>query len=135
MSTGILRMLVQIQPADGRSRLLKDPEPNAVLSSLDPEHRHLTLAGNPIFAVDVHPQGGRFATAGSDHRVKIWNMLPVTDVTQELNGAVPKLLATLADHFSPVNVARFSRSGKFLASGARPDLYPDPRRRSLELNS
>lgn len=74
--------------------------------------------GNPIFSVDVHPHGTRVATAGSDHKVKIWNMLPVTDVQQELNAAVPKLLATLADHYAPVNVARFSRSGKYLATGS-----------------
>ncbi len=68
--------------------------------------------------MDVHPQGTRFATAAADNRVKVWNMLPVIDVHQETDKAAPKLLATLADHFSAVNVARFSRSGRFLASGA-----------------
>lgn len=68
--------------------------------------------------MDVHPHGTRVATAGSDHKVKIWNMLPVTDVQQELSAVMPKLLATLADHYAPVNVARFSRSGKHLATGA-----------------
>eukprot|EP00208_Stichococcus_sp_RCC1054_P007374 CAMPEP_0206146678 /NCGR_PEP_ID=MMETSP1473-20131121/31103_1 /ASSEMBLY_ACC=CAM_ASM_001109 /TAXON_ID=1461547 /ORGANISM="Stichococcus sp, Strain RCC1054" /LENGTH=256 /DNA_ID=CAMNT_0053543325 /DNA_START=283 /DNA_END=1049 /DNA_ORIENTATION=- len=74
--------------------------------------------GTNIFSVDVHPQGTRFATAAADNRVKIWNMLPVIDVNQETDKSAPKLLATLADHFSAVNVARFSRSGRFLASGA-----------------
>lgn len=41
----------------------------------------------------------------------------VIDVQQETDKSAPKLLATLADHFSAVNVARFSRSGRFLASG------------------
>ena len=39
------------------------------------------------------------------------------DVQQELNPVTPKLLATLADHYSPVNIARFSRDGRRLASG------------------
>jgi hypothetical protein len=51
-------------------------------------------------------------------QVKVWNLLPVADVAAELNPAVPKLLATLADHFAPVNVARFSCGGTLLASGA-----------------
>lgn len=51
-------------------------------------------------------------------QVKIWNLLPVVDVQQELNPVMPKLLATLADHYAPVNVAHFSRDGKRLASGA-----------------
>ena len=75
-----------------------------------------------MFSVDVHPTGTRFATAGSDHKVKVWNLLPLLDVKQELDPAAPKLLATLADHFGPVNVARFSHNGRFLASGA---LHPD----------
>ena len=66
----------------------------------------------------MHPHGTRFATAGSDHKVKVWNLLPVLDVKHELSGDTPKLLATLADHFGPVNVARFSHNGRFLASGA-----------------
>ena len=39
------------------------------------------------------------------------------DVQQELNPVTPKVLATLADHYSPVNIARFSRDGRRLASG------------------
>jgi hypothetical protein len=50
-------------------------------------------------------------------QVKIWNLLPVVDVQQEVNPVTPKLLATLADHYSPVNIARFSRDGRRLASG------------------
>ena len=81
-----------------------------------PSVRGTADAGGPIFSIDVH--GTRFATAGSDHKVKVWNLLPVLDVQQELSAGAPKLLATLADHFGPVNVARFSHDGRFLASGA-----------------
>lgn len=66
----------------------------------------------------MHPSGTRFATAGSDHKVKIWNLLPVADARQELQKDTPRLLATLSDHFSPVNIARFSHNGRFLASGS-----------------
>ena len=72
----------------------------------------------------MHPNGTRFATAGSDHKVKVWNLLPVLDVQQELTAGTPKLLATLADHFGPVNVARFSHDGRFLASGAHTIVLP-----------
>lgn len=34
----------------------------------------------------------------------------------------PKLLATLADHFNAVNVARFSPDGRLLASGSDSNL-------------
>ena len=74
--------------------------------------------GSPIFSIDVHPGGTRFVTAGSDHKAKVWNLLPVLEVRQELARDCPRLLATLADHFAPVNVARFSRGGRLLATGS-----------------
>lgn len=37
---------------------------------------------------------------------------------QEENKQCPRLLATLTDHYGPVNVARFSRSGRLLATGS-----------------
>lgn len=91
---------------------------------IEPHYRHLPPCmrageGSPIFSVDVHPAGTRLATAGKDLKVKIWNLLPVVDVQQELNPVVPKLLTTLADHYGDVNIARFSRDGKRLASGAK----------------
>lgn len=73
---------------------------------------------NPIFSVHVHPDGGRFATGGIDNKVKVWNMAAAVDARQEENANVPKLLATLADHAAPVNVVRFSNSGRLLASGS-----------------
>ena len=33
----------------------------------------------PIFSIDVHPDGTRFATAGADHKVKVWSLLPLLD--------------------------------------------------------
>lgn len=66
----------------------------------------------------MHPGGTRFVTAGSDHKAKVWNLLPVLEVQQEVAKECPRLLATLANHFAPVNVARFSRGGRLLATGS-----------------
>ncbi|CAL8463095.1 g2629 [Coccomyxa elongata] len=74
--------------------------------------------GSPIFSIDVHPAGTRFVTAGSDHKAKVWNLLPVLEVLQEQDEQCQRLLATLTDHYGPVNVARFSKSGSLLATGS-----------------
>jgi len=50
--------------------------------------------------------------------VRVWNLAPILDERAELDGAVPRLLATLQDHNAPVNAARFSRDGKRIASGS-----------------
>lgn len=57
-------------------------------------------------------------TTGFDHKSKIWNLQPVLDAEQDANKQLPRLLATLAEHFAPVNVARFSKSGRWLATGS-----------------
>lgn len=59
----------------------------------------------------------RFATGGADCLVKVWSLAPVLDPHKEQAG--PLVLATLSDHSSTVNTVRFSKNGKFLASGAR----------------
>ena len=74
--------------------------------------------GSAIYSIDVDPGGTRFATAGSDHHVKVWSLLPLLDA--RLDGATEcsALLATLGDHTAPVNVVRFSPAGQQLASGS-----------------
>ena len=74
--------------------------------------------GQPIFSVDVHPDGTRFATAGQDHAIKIWALAPVLDEASEQDDSVPRLLATLSGHEGAVNCARWSPDGRFLASGS-----------------
>jgi protein HIRA/HIR1 len=69
------------------------------------------------FSVDVDAEGARLVTAGSS-AVRVWNMAPVLDEAAELDASVPRLLATMQDHSAPVNVARFSRDGKRIASGS-----------------
>ncbi len=64
--------------------------------------------GDQVFSVHVQPGGARFATAGSDHRAKVWNLVPALDARAEQRAGVPRLLASLADHNGPVNVVRFS---------------------------
>ena len=74
--------------------------------------------GAPIFSVDCHPDGSRMATAGGDQKVKVWNLSAVKSRDVEGDPNVPKILATLSDHFNTVNCVRFSRNGRFLASGS-----------------
>jgi protein HIRA/HIR1 len=75
-------------------------------------------SGTSIFSIDVHPSGKRFVTAGADQKVKVWNLVAAIDAHTESDNSVPRLLASLTDHFAPVNVARFAANGRFLASGS-----------------
>lgn len=72
----------------------------------------------PIFSVDVHPDGTRFATAGNDHRIKLWSLRPCIDEEAEHRESTPRLLATLSGHLGAVNCARWSPDGRLLASGS-----------------
>ncbi|GLH12033.1 Protein HIRA homolog [Gryllus bimaculatus] len=74
----------------------------------------------PIFSVDIHPDGSRFATGGQGEdsgRIIIWNMAPVVSEEVENDENVPKLLCQMDNHLACVNCVRWSFSGKFLASG------------------
>jgi protein HIRA/HIR1 len=74
--------------------------------------------GSPIFSVDCHPDGTRLATAGGDQKVKLWNLRSIKEREVEGDPNVPQCLATLGDHFNTVNCVRFSKNGRFLASGS-----------------
>ena len=96
--------------------------PQAALSTTD----HIPAVDSPmlpllrtaggVYTVHVQGTGQRFATGGADSLVKVWSMAPVRDVQKEKAG--PLVLATLSDHTSTVNAVRFSKNGRFLASGA-----------------
>ena len=80
--------------------------------------------GNPIFSLDIHPDGSRFATGGQGEgdsrdsgKVIIWNMAPVRSAKVEMNPDVPKVLCEMSNHLGCVNCVRWSVDGKFLASG------------------
>ena len=57
-----------------------------------------------VYAIDVSPDGARFATGSYDHKVKLWNARDGT------------LLRTFEDHTQGVRRVRFSPDGKTLAS-------------------
>ena len=71
-----------------------------------------------IFSVDCHPDGTRLATAGGDQKVSLWALGPVKNREVEGDPNVKRKLATLSDHFNTVNCVRFSRNGRWLASGS-----------------
>ncbi|KAM4890963.1 protein HIRA isoform 1-T1 [Sylvia borin] len=77
-------------------------------------------AGKPIFSVDIHPDGTKFATGGQGQdsgKVVIWNMAPVLKEEDEKNENIPKMLCQMDNHLACVNCVRWSNNGLYLASG------------------
>ncbi|KFM04242.1 Protein HIRA, partial [Aptenodytes forsteri] len=78
------------------------------------------LCGKPIFSVDIHPDGTKFATGGQGQdsgKVVIWNMAPVLKEEDEKNENIPKMLCQMDNHLACVNCVRWSNNGVYLASG------------------
>nr|XP_023692870.1 protein HIRA [Paramormyrops kingsleyae]XP_023692871.1 protein HIRA [Paramormyrops kingsleyae] len=76
--------------------------------------------GKPIFSVDIHPEGTKFATGGQGEdsgKVVIWNMAPVLREEDEKNENIPKMLCQMDNHLACVNCVRWSNNGVYLASG------------------
>ncbi|XP_014676295.1 PREDICTED: protein HIRA-like [Priapulus caudatus] len=76
--------------------------------------------GKPIFSIDIHPDGSRFATGGqgkNSGKVVVWNMGPVKNEEDEKDVNMPKMLCTMDNHLACVNCVRWSHSGRYLASG------------------
>ncbi|XP_044752723.1 protein HIRA homolog [Coccinella septempunctata] len=74
----------------------------------------------PIFSIDIHPNGNRFATGGqgeSGGKVVIWNVAPLIAEDAEVDPNVPKILCQMDNHLACVNVVRWSNEGHLLASG------------------
>ncbi|XP_041977561.1 protein HIRA homolog [Aricia agestis] len=74
----------------------------------------------PIFSVDIHPAGKRFATGGQggdSGRVVVWNLNPVLFEEVEVDNNIPKMLCQMDNHLACVNCVRWSNGGKYLASG------------------
>uniref|UniRef100_A0A452QXG2 Protein HIRA n=1 Tax=Ursus americanus TaxID=9643 RepID=A0A452QXG2_URSAM len=74
----------------------------------------------PIFSVDIHPDGTKFATGGQGQdsgKVVIWNMSPVLQEDDEKDENIPKMLCQMDNHLACVNCVRWSNSGMYLASG------------------
>uniref|UniRef100_A0A6I8QB75 Protein HIRA n=2 Tax=Xenopus tropicalis TaxID=8364 RepID=A0A6I8QB75_XENTR len=91
----------------------------AIESSLSSEHLKL-CSPFPIFSVDIHPDGTKFATGGQGQdsgKVVIWNMPPLLKEEDEKNENIPKMLCQMDNHLACVNCVRWSNSGAYLASG------------------
>ncbi|XP_059045236.1 protein HIRA [Achroia grisella] len=74
----------------------------------------------PIFSVDIHPTGKRFATGGQggdSGRVVVWNLSSVLYESVEVNPNIPKMLCQMDNHLACVNCVRWSNGGRYLASG------------------
>ena len=71
-----------------------------------------------LYGLDISPNGERFATAGEDHKVRIWALRPVLHEAAEGDASQPRLLATREEHAAPVNACRFSPDGLRLATGS-----------------
>uniref|UniRef100_A0AAX7VFF0 Protein HIRA n=1 Tax=Astatotilapia calliptera TaxID=8154 RepID=A0AAX7VFF0_ASTCA len=74
----------------------------------------------PIFSVDIHPDGTKFATGGQGEdsgKVMIWNMAPVLREEDEKNENISKMLCQMDNHLACVNCVRWSNNGLYLASG------------------
>ncbi|XP_030356766.1 protein HIRA isoform X6 [Strigops habroptila] len=97
----------------------------ALLHSLGCKTIHCVAAcslipGKPIFSVDIHPDGTKFATGGQGQdsgKVVIWNMAPVLKEEDEKNENIPKMLCQMDNHLACVNCVRWSNNGVYLASG------------------
>lgn len=68
------------------------------------------FVGNPIFTIDIHPDGTRFATGGLGNDaglVIIWNLMSVIDEKFENNNNIPKILCQLDNHLG-MNLIKIS---------------------------
>ncbi|GFU29014.1 protein HIRA [Trichonephila clavipes] len=73
-----------------------------------------THPGHPIFSVDIHPDGSRFATGGQGAdtgRIVIWNMSPIIDESDEKDENVPKLLCQMDNHLAIFILQRYGTAG------------------------
>ncbi|KAM9981637.1 hypothetical protein ACTFIY_003934 [Dictyostelium cf. discoideum] len=75
--------------------------------------------GLSIYSIDIHPDGTRVATGGGDAKIKIWSMAPISLLEVEEDTGIPKLLCSIENaHFHSVNSVKWSKDGKYLASGS-----------------
>ena len=74
----------------------------------------------PIFSIDIHPDGSRFATGGQGDdsgKIVVWNFAPVKSQQDEMSNSTPKVLCEMTNHLGCVNCVRWAPNGKWLASG------------------
>eukprot|EP00466_Bigelowiella_natans_P011732 jgi/Bigna1/79380/fgenesh1_pg.62_\ len=114
----------------GRSeKKLRETTPVIILFPSWVSHsRNPARDSSPIYSVDVHPDGTRFATGGSGS-VKIWS---TSELDRECeyekrknfnqncasSECKERLLAILKNHMGSVNCVKWSKDGTYLASGS-----------------
>ncbi|MFD4669165.1 BTAD domain-containing putative transcriptional regulator [Lentzea sp. NPDC058450] len=96
---------------DGRLLISTDPAGGAMLWNVaeDRLERRVSTGQGDVRDVAVSPDGTRFATAGANRTVKVWDV------------ATGAELFTLTGHSAPVVALAFSPSGAALASGGEDD--------------
>ncbi|TKA79368.1 hypothetical protein B0A55_02835 [Friedmanniomyces simplex] len=70
-----------------------------------------------VYSCDVSPCGTRLATGAGDGHVRIWSTEAIVNASNP-SYTQPKQLASLSHHSGTVHSVRFSKNGKYLASGA-----------------
>ncbi|KAK5722406.1 HIR complex subunit [Elasticomyces elasticus] len=70
-----------------------------------------------VYSCDVSPDGTRLATGAGDGHVRIWSTDAILNSSNP-SYTQPKQLASLSYHSGTVHSVRFSKNGKYLASGA-----------------
>lgn len=70
-----------------------------------------------VYSCHVSPDGSRLATAAGDGYVRIWSIDAIMNAGDSTY-TKPKQLCHLSKHSGSVTVVRFSRDGRWLASGA-----------------
>ncbi|KAK0248146.1 hypothetical protein B0A54_10341 [Friedmanniomyces endolithicus] len=70
-----------------------------------------------VYSCDVSPCGSRLATGAGDGHVRIWSTEAILKASDP-SYTQPRQLANLSHHSGTVHSVRFSKNGKYLASGA-----------------
>eukprot|EP01084_Bolivina_argentea_P206590 352673_1 len=83
------------------AHLIVDPKDYLILKSYWVSHgmRHPEnpdrISTGSINSISIHPNGTKFATAGTDCKIKIWSMANIISKDVEISQSVDKLLTTL----------------------------------------
>lgn len=71
------------------------------------DYGNALFADKPIFSVDIHPTGKRFATGGQggdSGRVVVWNLNSVLYESVEVDPNIPKMLCQMDNHLGKMLV-------------------------------
>eukprot|EP01084_Bolivina_argentea_P206592 352676_1 len=110
------------------AHLINDPKDYLILKSYWISHamRHPEnpdrISTGSINSISIHPNATKFATVGTDGKLKIWSMANIISKDVEISQSVSKLLAILMvenkKSDNTINCVQWSKNGEYLASGA-----------------